>query len=59
MGDFLVYSKDSKEVSEAEWSRMTGAGNEVREKFQITYVIERALMFPVDEMGSQRRAFHR
>lgn len=52
MGDFLVYSKDSKEVSEAEWSRMTGAGNEVREKFQITYVIERALMFPVDEMGS-------
>lgn len=45
MGDFLVYSKDSKEVSEAEWAKMTVAGNEVREKFQITYVIERALMF--------------
>lgn len=31
---------------------MTVAGNEVREKFQITYVIERALMFTLDEMGS-------
>lgn len=31
---------------------MTVAGNEVREKFQITYVIDRALMFPVDEMVS-------
>ena len=30
---------------------MTVAGNEVREKFQITYIIDRAPMFPVDEMG--------